>query len=806
MKEDDISPLTGTRLPPPRGMRGVWLALTALLVTAGVIGAALGAHAVARSDASSERLSFHLTSAQIASTLELAIQHEEDLVVAARALVGDGGAPLTPRTFDRWAAAVQALARYPELENIGLVKLVPAPQVKTFERRIAAQPVEPFGAGSARLMGVPFEVLPQGARPQYCFAVAGLSRDRASYLPPGLDYCAIAPQLLQSRGNGEASYAPFVSAGTTSLGIETPVYEGGVLPRTQAQRLRTFVGWFGELIVPNVVLLRALQGHSDIAVRFSYASGLSNVMFTQGHVPAHAQTARIDLHNGWTVRTFAPRFASGVLADRNALGLLVGGSLLSLLIGLMIVILGTGRTRALALVREKTSELSHQALHDALTGLPNRALVLDRAEQMLARVARQPGVYAGALFVDIDGFKHVNDRLGHAAGDTLLVTVGERLLRTVRAQDTVGRLGGDEFVVLVETPGAGPALDLLAERLTEVLRAPVDLEGGRHTVAVTASVGVAVGTYSTPDQLLRDADLALYAAKAEGKDRYVLYDPSLDRDASDRDNLEAELGVALAEQQLFLVYQPIFDIREHRAIGVEALVRWRHPQRGVLAPGAFIPLAEESGMIVPIGRWVLREACRQAASWQQRGIRLGISVNVSAFQLGRASFTDDVRSALAESRLDPTLLTLEVTETTVMRDVAGACARLEEVRALGAHVAIDDFGTGYASLSNLQQMPVDVLKVDRSFVAALDDGGQSRELLEAILGVGHALSLAVVAEGIEMVSQMTTLEEIGCEMAQGFLMGRPCSPEAIEELLGRAAADAVPAAAADLYLPPSSAD
>jgi diguanylate cyclase (GGDEF)-like protein len=805
MTADDISPPERRRPRLPRSKRGVWLALTALFVAAGVVGSALGAHAVARSDASRERLSFHLASAQIASTLGLAIEHEEDLVVAARAQIGSG-TPLTPQSFDRWAAAVQALERYPELENIGLVKLVPATQLHAFEKRIARQPVEPFGPGSARLMGVPFEVLPQGQRAQYCFAVAGLSRNRGSYLPPGLDYCSVAPQLLQSRGDGLASYAPFVSAGTTSLGIETPVYAGGAVPHTEAQRRRSFVGWLGELVVPNVVLVRALQGHSNISVRFSYASALSHVMFTQGSVPAKAQTARIDLHNGWTVRTFARPFATGVINDRNALGLLVGGSLLSLLIGLLIVILGTGRTRALALVREKTSELSHLALHDTLTGLPNRALVLDRAEQMLARVARQPGVLAGALFVDIDGFKHVNDRLGHAAGDSLLVTVGERLAGAVRGEDTVGRLGGDEFVVLVETPNPEAALDILAERLIEVMRAPVELEDGRHTVAVTASVGVAVGAYDTPDQLLRDADLALYAAKAEGKDRYVLYDPSLNHEASDRESLEVELSAAVAEQQLFLQYQPIFDIREHRAIGVEALVRWQHPERGVLAPGAFIPLAEESGMIVPIGRWVLRQACRQAADWQRRGIRLGISVNVSAFQLGRASFTDDVRSALADSGLDPLLLTLEVTETTVMRDVAGACARLEEIRALGAHVAIDDFGTGYASLSNLQRMPVDVLKVDRSFVAALDEGGHSRELLEAILGVGHALSLAVVAEGIEISSQMTTLEEMGCEMAQGFLMGRPCSPEAIEELLAETSADAVPAVAADLYLPPSSAD
>jgi diguanylate cyclase (GGDEF)-like protein len=785
-------PGTGDRLAGLlHGRKSAWSAVAGLLILAGILASVLGAKAVARTDADKARLAFHLSSAEIASTLKLAIQHEEDLVVTASAWAA-GNAKASPVEFDRWAQSVHALQRYPELQNIGLVALVPASQLHAFEARIAANPVEPLGLHTAS--NARFQVLPQGNRPFYCFAVAGLSRSLASYLPTGLDYCALASALLTARDEGLSSYAPFVDGSVTTLGVQTPVYRNGVVPPTVAGRRAAFIGWLGELLVPNVVLNSALSGHPNTAVRFSYASGPSRVAFTAGTAPAHSQVSTIDLHNGWTVRSYGAPIGGGLFGDRNALTLLIGGTLLCLVLGLLFFVLGTGRTRALTLVREKTRELSYQALHDTLTGLPNRALVLDRAEQMLARAARQPGMLAGALFVDVDGFKHVNDKLGHAAGDRLLKVVGERLQNVVRAQDTVGRLGGDEFVVLVEARASDAALDLLADRLIDVLRQPVELDDGRKIFSVTASIGLAVGQYNTPDDLLRDADLALYAAKAAGKDRFVLFDSSMYADAEGRLELELDLSSALQSEQFFLLYQPIFDLRRQRVIAAEALVRWEHPTRGVIPPNLFIPLAEENGLIVPIGRWVLDEACRQAAQWNRTGRAIGISVNVSAYQLGRKSFAEDVRRALRESGLEPSLLTLEITETTLMRDVAGACDRLSDIKELGVHVAIDDFGTGYASLSNLQRMPVDVLKVDRSFVSALNDGGQSRELLEAILGVGQALSLAVVAEGIEVQSQLTVLEEMGVEMAQGFLMGRPGAADVVEALLATPAAPSAPAA------------
>ncbi len=451
------------------------------------------------------------------------------------------------------------------------------------------------------------------------------------------------------------------------------------------------------------------------------------------------------------------------------------------------------------LVRRQ-EELAFIATHDALTGLPNRALVLDRAEQLLARAARQPGIAAGALFIDIDDLKHVNDNIGHAAGDQLLRTMAERLQGAVRAQDTVGRLGGDEFVVLGEATAEEVALEVLADRLTEVLREPVELDDGHKTISVTASIGVAVGQYARSDVLLRDADLALYAAKSAGKDRHVLFEPSMNAGVAERSELEADLSAALPDGEFFLLYQPIFDLPSRELVGVEVLIRWRHPQRGVVPPDHFIPLAEESGLIVGIGRWVLDEACRQAAAWAGEGVRIGVSVNVSANQLGRRDFVEDVRGALEQSAIDPSLLTLEITETTAMRNVPVACEQLGAIRALGVRVAIDDFGTGYASLSHLQRLPVDILKIDMSFVQALKKyGGWDRELLhasellQAILGVGRALSLAVVAEGIEEQSQMDALEAMGCEMGQGYLLGKPGPAELIKSLQGPGAERRAPA-------------
>ena len=314
---------------------------------------------------------------------------------------------------------------------------------------------------------------------------------------------------------------PFAEGSITTLAVQTPVYAGGVVPATVAARRGTFVGWLGESLVPKVVLRAALEGHPHVAVRFHYHAGRSDAMFSSRVAPAGAQSATIDLHNGWTVQSFAAASASGMLSDRNALTLLLGGTILSLLVAVLVFVLATGRTRALSLVREKTSELSYQAMHDNLTGLPNRALVITRAEEMLAQ-----GCISAAFFVDVDCFKEINDVLGHAAGDELLKVVAKRLGGVVRDHDIVGRLGGDEFVVLLDSSSGEPRPDRVAERLVNALRRPVSLANGK-VAAMSASVGIAVGSRRTVDQLLRDADLALYAAKAAGKDRYMLYEAGM---------------------------------------------------------------------------------------------------------------------------------------------------------------------------------------------------------------------------------------------------------------------------------------
>ncbi len=499
------------------------LIVTAALVLAGMLATLVGALSVAHSDSTKAHLAFNLASTEIASNLELAIRQEEGLVVAANAYVASNP-DTTPAQFTRWVASVHALERYPELQDVGLIVRVPLSQFAAFRARMLADPILPPNRQPAGSRGH-FPILPYGIRPFYCFASAGVVRSQVSVLPPGLDYCAVQPSLLAARDSGQSSYVPFTEGDVKTLAVQTPVYSNGTAPATVAARRATFVGWLGESLVPEVVLARARQGNPQVAVAFSYHVGRSTVAFNSGIMPSAPQSTTIDLHNGWTVRTFAALAGVGLFGDENALLLLLGGTMLSLLIGTLVLVLATGRMRALSLVNEKTRELSYQAHHDSLTGLPNRALVIQSAEEMLARTS-----IAAAMFLDVDGFKHVNDSLGHAAGDRLLKVVAQRLQSGVRGQDIVGRLGGDEFVVLLDSSAEAVRPDVIAERLIGALRKPIELDD-ESTVFVSASVGIAVGERGSVDQLLRDADLALYAAKDAGKDRYVLYEPELENGA-----------------------------------------------------------------------------------------------------------------------------------------------------------------------------------------------------------------------------------------------------------------------------------
>jgi diguanylate cyclase (GGDEF)-like protein/PAS domain S-box-containing protein len=441
--------------------------------------------------------------------------------------------------------------------------------------------------------------------------------------------------------------------------------------------------------------------------------------------------------------------------------------------------------------KEFEALLAHQALHDSLTGLANRQLTLDRAEQMLLR-SRRSNEPVALCFIDLDNFKDTNDSLGHEAGDKLLCAVAARFSAMLRAGDTVGRLGGDEFVILTEGAGLADGPLLVAERIREALHEPFHLEGyGGLPINVTASVGIAIGDRASAQELLRDADVALYQSKAVGKDCCVVFEPEMQSAAVDRLALKSNLYAALANDQFFLVYQPIFDLHTMEVRGVEALLRWQHPTRGVIGPDEFVPVLEENGLILDVGRWVLRQACLQAARWAQSGRATQMSVNVSMRQLASPDLVADVVDALEECHLDPGTLTIDVTESVLMRDADATVTHLRRLKEVGVMIAIDDFGSGQSPLTYLRRFPINELKIDRSFIAAIDGSRESVALLHALVELGHDLGLSIVAEGIETCAQLDVLRVERCSFGQGFIFARPQAPSAIEPLLSRVAPGSV---------------
>ena len=431
--------------------------------------------------------------------------------------------------------------------------------------------------------------------------------------------------------------------------------------------------------------------------------------------------------------------------------------------------------------------IRHQALHDSLTGLPNRALILDRVEQMLVR-ARRTNTESAALFIDLDGFKQVNDTLGHETGDRLLQSVATRLSATLREADTIARLGGDEFVVLVEGGSPTGSPEFVAERLLEVLREPFELDDTtRGRLRITASIGIALGSNITATDLLRDADIALYEAKTAGRDRYVTFQREMQAAVEDRLTLELDLRAASERGEFFLMYQPIFNLEDGRVLGVEALLRWNHPTRGVVQPDAFIPLLEETNQIVHVGSWILTEACRQAVEWKLPERNMYVSVNISARQLDDQNLVEELHRTLSETGLDPSALVIEITETAIMRDAEATARQLTAVKRLGISVAIDDFGTGYSSLAYLRQFPVDILKIDRSFITPISGAvgsAESKALLHTLVQLGKQLGLKTLAEGIEEHDQFSHLQEEQCDSGQGFIFARPLAAGAVEAFLG----------------------
>jgi diguanylate cyclase (GGDEF)-like protein len=413
----------------------------------------------------------------------------------------------------------------------------------------------------------------------------------------------------------------------------------------------------------------------------------------------------------------------------------------------------------------------HAALHDALTGLPNRALALDRLEHALAWRKRD-GIDVAVLMLDLDRFKIINDSFGHAAGDEALVTMGPRLRAAVRPTDTLGRIGGDEFVVVCPGADAADAVGI-AERLGLAASRPLALRGGDHFFSVSTGIAVASGTQDTADSLMRDADAALYRAKELGRGRHELFDAAMRARVVARLGIERELRLALERDELEVWYQPVIDLASGRPVATEALVRWHHPERGIVPPADFIPIAEEIGLITQLGLIVLEQACAQTARWQRHGSPFGVSVNVSGRQLLNPAFPGQVEAIAGAAGLARGSLTLEITETVLMDESEGPVGLLTELRALGMSLSIDDFGTGHSSMSRLKAFPLDSLKVDRAFVAGVATGSEDRALVQATIDMAHALGMTVVAEGVETAEQRDVLRELGCDRVQGYLYMPP---------------------------------
>ncbi len=437
--------------------------------------------------------------------------------------------------------------------------------------------------------------------------------------------------------------------------------------------------------------------------------------------------------------------------------------------------------------RQLTNRLAHQAQHDTLTGLPNRALLEERLQQALAQ-ARKQGWHIAVLFVDLDRFKQINDSLGHPVGDALLQQVARRLEGCIRKTDILARMGGDEFTLLLTELRDYQYSQKVAQKLLDSLAAPFQVEG--YELFVSASIGISTSPRDGADAatLQRNADSAMYRAKNRGRNSFQMFVPEISALALESLELENALRRAVEHDELQLRYQPQTDI-EGRLTGLEALMVWNHPKLGVISPSQFIPLAEESGLIIPLGDWAVREACRQRAEWQRAGqTPVTVAVNVSATQFTRAGFVESVATVLRETGLDPSLLELELTESVVMRDIKESAWQMEQLRNLGVSLSIDDFGTGYSSLSYLRMLPVHTVKIDRSFLRELDSPPNTMPLVGAIVALAHSLQLRVVAEGVESQSQLAALRALGCDRVQGYLIGEPLPTEAVTLLLGQARA------------------
>jgi diguanylate cyclase (GGDEF)-like protein len=702
-----------------------------------------------------------------------------------------------PASLQGWFDAVAAGGRHPGLQVFGYVEVVSTADTARLDGVLSTM--------GARFAEMSEDVLTKTssydptldpAASRYCLltALAGTAAyfhdlDSIQVEYRKFDLCAtpVGRYVDMARDTGALVASPFGAPNLISFAA--PRFSGDVVPATVEERRASLVAVMSSNVDARTLLRSAAGDDLWLGLERPQPDGTIDLLATSDdRRPGRGatRTVSIDADGTWQLTVAGVPSPAGMAASTQGVAVALVGGLLSALLALLAAVLLRGRDRALRLVDERTGELRHLALHDPLTGLANRTLIADRAQQMLER-AQRCGRDSAALFVDLDGFKEVNDTIGHEAGDELLRVVARRFQGVLRAGDTVGRMGGDEFVVLLDGDDDEVGAEAIAERLLGVMREPFRLAENGTPYSVTASVGVAIGRYDDASDLLRDADVAVYRAKANGRDRHVLFLPEMHAAVEDRRSTAAELRAALAQDELFLEYQPTYDIQDQRVQGFEALVRWAHPTRGVVAPLDFIPLAESTGLIVQLGTWVLQQSCTQAAAWHEIGHRLKINVNVSPRQLERADFPATVARVLEETGLDPTALVLEITESALMEDAEAAAGRLQGLKALGVQVAIDDFGTGYSSLAYLRQLPVDLIKIDRSFLTDVGHCPEAAALLHSLIQLGKNLGLGTVAEGIEEPEQAAYLLDQQCDSGQGFLFARPMPAGDAERFLDAAA-------------------
>jgi len=799
-----------------RSRRGVARILLSLFLIVGLATAVFASWQWKNVESRQARQSFHEQASGVAAKVTKALQRDIDLTTTSRALIEQN--PYITNAQLGSLFSTLAPSGPANASGITYIEKVSAAQLFYYRVAIATDPTSAVSAGT------PFAITPSTAQAPYCFTRllalrSSLKSAGDVALPPGLDWCSTSANaaLVSSRGSGQLTVTKLLGADESQmLGIQSqagtapgnaaieslktldqafnstivvvaPVYTGPT-PSTVSGRLNALEGWVGGIFDAAPILRAAVGPNSNLAVTLTRVNGGNKPLVLATNNSSTALGGLVDAiptsANGqWVVTVRQPLVAGS--ATGGTTGLMIGGAiaLATLILFFVLRSLVVTRRRALDEAAEQTDELQHMAWHDPLTGLPNLTLVVDRAEQMLIR-SRRSQLPCAALTLGIDRFKEFNDANGYETGDELLKAVGDRLGAVLREADTIGRVRGDEFVVLTDGASLAAGPELVAERILDVIKEPFFLGESRlEPFVISASVGVALGPRVDGEHLLRDADTALSQAKEAGKGRYALFGQDMPQAIESRLAFENELRSAVATDQFFLRYQPIFDIETRTTTGVEALLRWQHPTRRVIPPDHFLPLLEESGLIIPLGRWVIQEACRQGVALHNSGYLISMSVNISARQLESEDLVKDVREALAVSGFEPNALVLEITETTIMRDTALMVDRLIALKGLGVRIAIDDFGTGYSSLAYLRQFPVDILKIDRSFISSLATTRDSSMLIHTLVQFGKTLGLETIAEGIEEEDQMDPLLAEQCDTGQGFLYGRPLSPTQLDIFL-----------------------